>query len=385
MTSASATVVERFTAASVRRTVAGLAAAAAAIVAAGAAAHHPISAKFDSAKPMQLEGIVTAVDWRNPHVHLFVNVTNGSEVANWAVELESPIILERSGWRRDSLQPGDAIKVDGIVARNGTRQIWGETVVQSATGRKVLFANDTPPPAPISKRPTPRWDDGTPRLGAVDSTGGYWAYPTSTALVEQGVQVAMNADGLLANLADAAKVAPFQPWALALYRYRQERHLQDDPMFLNCKPPGGVRYLQSSLGFQLVEDRKTGRVFVLIGSGNRNYRIMFLDGREQTGNVRGDDDNPLYYGRSTGRWEGDTLVIETKGFNEDFWFTNGGLPHTDKLVLTERFSRPDFDTLHYEVTVDDPGAYTRPWTASWDLRWVGGEILPAHFCQDNRS
>src|SRR5690606_23145992 len=246
-------------------------------------------------------------------------------------------------------------------------------------------SSDMPPPAPISKRPTPRWEDGKPRLGAVDGIGGYWAYPTSTALREQGVNVAMDADGPLANLADAATGAPFQPGAPELYKHRQERHLQDDPMFLNCKPPGGVRYLQSSLGFQLVEDRKSGRVFVLIGSGNRNYRIMFLDGREQTGNVRGDDDNPLYYGRSTGHWEGDTLVIETKGFNEDFWFTNGGLPHTNLLVLTERFSRPDLDTLHYEVTVDDPGAYTRPWTASWDLKWVGGEILPAHFCQDNRS
>jgi hypothetical protein len=222
-------------------------------------------------------------------------------------------------------------------------------------------------------------------LGAVDGVGGYWSYPTATALVEQGANVAMNADGLLGNVADAVKVAPLQPWALALYEHRQERQLQDDPTFLNCKPPGGVRYLQSPLGVQLVEDRKSGRVFVLMGSGNRNFRIVFLDGREETGNVRGDDDNPLYYGRSTGHWEGDTLVMETKGFNEDFWFTNGGLPHTNQLVLTERFSRPDFDTLHYEVTVDDPGAYTRPWTASWDLKWVGGEILPAHFCQDNRS
>ena len=97
-----------------------------------------------------------------------------------------------------------------------------------------------------------------------------------------------------------------------------------------------------------------------------------------------DDDNPLYYGRAVGKWEGDTLVINTAGFNEDFWFTNGGLPHTDQLQLVERFTRTDFDTLKYEVTVNDPAAYTREWKATWTLRWVGGEELPVYFCQDNR-
>src|SRR5690606_37131828 len=181
------------------------------------------------------------------------------------------------------------------------------------------------------------------------------------------------------------KVAPMQPWALGLYMHRQRRFLQDDPMFLNCKPPGGVRHMQSSLGVQLVEDRERQRIFVLMGSGNQNYRIIYLDGREQVEQVGGDDDNPLYYGRSVGRWAGDTLVVDTAVFNEDFWFTNGGLPHTDQLRLIERFSRPDLDTLVYEVEVNDPGAYTQPWTSSWELRWIGGEELASYFCQDNRS
>jgi hypothetical protein len=154
-------------------------------------------------------------------------------------------------------------------------------------------------------------------------------------------------------------------------------------MYLNCKPPGGPRQFQLPYGVEFIEDRDTERIFVLVGSGNRNYRILYLDGREHVGQVGGDDDNPLYYGRSVGEWEDDTLVLDTRGFNEDFWFSNGGLPHTNQLRMTERFSRPDFDTLNYEVTIDDPGAYTRPWTASWELKWVAGE-LPSHFCQENR-
>ncbi len=360
------------------------AAALAAVVAPAAIAHHAITAKFDDHKRMTLSGVVTLVDWRNPHAHVFVNVPKGNDVENWAIELESPIALEKSGWSHDTLKPGDALTVEGIAARDGTRQVWSETLT-TANGRKVLYAVNTAPVPPAAPRPTPRWPDGKPQLGAPTTEGGYWGYPTSTVLMQRGADVAMDRSGLLENPADAPKVAPFQPWALGLYQHRQQRHLADDPGYLNCKPPGAVRQFESPYGVQLVEDRERQRIFVLLGSGNHNYRIIYTDGRKQTGQVRGDDDNPLYYGRSVGHWEGDTLVVSTIGFNEDFWFTNGGLPHTNRLSLTERFSRPNFDTLHYEVTIDDPGAYTKPWSSGWDLRWVGGQELPAYFCQDNRS
>jgi hypothetical protein len=187
----------------------------------------------------------------------------------------------------------------------------------------------------------------------------------------------------LTNLADAEKVAPMQPWALGVYRHRQERQLRDDPMYLNCKPPGGPRQYQSRLGVEFVEDRARQRIFVLMGSGNHNYRIVYMDQNRKAGLVTGDDDNPLYFGRSSGKWEGDTLIVDTIGFNEDFWFTNGGLPHTSQLHLVERFTRSDFDTLRYQVQVDDPGAYTRTWSAGWTMKWNGGTV-PFYFCQNNR-
>src|SRR6185436_417536 len=192
------------------------------------------------------------------------------------------------------------------------------------------------------------------------------------------------ADAAMAGPAAAPRVAPFQDWARDLYVYRQRVFLKDDPMFLHCLPPGGPRQFQNRFGFQLLEQRDRQRIFVMMGGGNRNWRLIYTDGREQKGQVQGDADNPLYFGRAVGKWEGDALVVDTKGFNERFWFANGGLPHTQQLHLVERFSRPDFDTLRYDVTIDDPGAYTRTWSAGWTLRWVSGEDMPEYFCQDNR-
>ena len=128
--------------------------------------------------------------------------------------------------------------------------------------------------------------------------GGYWGYPSSTVLAENGVNAPMDEYGQLKNVADASKVAPMQPWALGVYQNRQKRLLKDDPTFINCKPPGGPRMYQSDLGIQFVEDVARKRIFVMMGSGNHNYRIIYLDGREQKGLVGGDDDNPLYFGRA---------------------------------------------------------------------------------------
>jgi hypothetical protein len=353
-------------------------------VATGLAQHARVS-KFDDTKPVTLNGIVTLVDWRNPQVHVFLNVKSPQGLLNWAVEIESPIDLAQSGWSKDTLQPGDGITVQGVLARNGSRQAWGNSIVLNGTGRRVFAVKPLEPPPLLAARPAPRWPDKQPRLGpTAGGVQGYWGFPSSKVLIEDGVKVDMSTEGLLRNVTDAAKVAPMQPWALALYSERQRRFLQDDPTFINCKPLGGPRQMQSPYGVQFVEDRERQRIFVLIGGGNNNFRIIYLDGRGHQGQVGGDDDNPLYYGRAVGKWEGDVLAVDTRGFNEDFWFTNGGLPHTEQLRLLERYTRTDFDTLKYEVRIEDAGAYTRAWSSGWTLRWVAGQDAPRHLCQDNR-
>jgi hypothetical protein len=352
-------------------------------------AHHAVPAKFDPARPSTLVGRVTKVDWANPHVHVLMNVVTDGRTVTWAVELESQLDLERSGWNADSLKPGESVTVQGIRARDGSPQVWGNSVVLTGTNKRVLAMSPSalaalkPVVSNQPARPVPRWPDGKPRLGAAPGETGYWARPSSTVLMEAGVNVAADPDGLLKNLDDIGKVAPLQPWARALYALRQRNRLNADPMYLACQPAGAVRQFQMPYGNQFMEDKTFGRIFVMAGGGNHDWHFIYTDGRPQTGELTGNDTNPLYYGNARGHWEGDTFVVDTKGLNEKFWFTNGGLPHTEQLHLVERFTRTDMNTMRYEVTIDDPGAYTRPWSAGWTLQWVP-EDLPIFYCQDNR-
>jgi Family of unknown function (DUF6152) len=351
-------------------------------------AHHSITGKFDPGKPKTLKGLVTKLDWANPHVHILMDVQDGTRVTSWAVELESTIDLERSGWNLYTVKPGDAITVQGTIARDGSPQIWGDSVVLGAGGKRVLNMSAAAkaalaPAANLTSRPTPRWPDGKPRLGPTPGEKGYWGRPSATSLMETGVNVPVDAAGLLRNIADVDKVAPFQKWARDIYEYRQRNSLKDDPLFVYCKPPSAVREFQMPYGVQFLEDKNFGRIFLIEGGGNHTWHFIYTDGRPQTGDLRGNNDNPLYYGNARGTWQGDTLVVDSKGFNERFWFSNGGLPHTEQLHIVERFTRTDYNTLKYEVTIDDPGAYTRTWSAGWNLQWVP-EDLPIFYCQDNR-
>src|SRR5207244_12720918 len=130
------------------------------------------------------------------------------------------------------------------------------------------------------------------------------------------------------------------------YGYRQKNLLKDDPMEV-CLPPGGPRQFQIPNGVQFLDEPDRQRIFVMSGGGNRNWRMIPMDGRKLPS---GDDVSGEYYGYSSGTWEAGALVIDTVGFNERFWFSNGGLPHTESLKLRERISRPEYNTLKYEVT-----------------------------------
>jgi hypothetical protein len=124
------------------------------------------------------------------------------------------------------------------------------------------------------------------------------------------------------------------------------------------------------------------RVIMIFEGGTHIWREIYMDGREHP---KGDSLNPTYLGHSIGHYEdnGQTLVTDVVGFNENSWLDYFGHPHTDKMHVTERFTRPNKGTLHYQATVDDPGAYTKPFTVAWDIPWNGTSELSEYICQEN--
>jgi hypothetical protein len=168
---------------------------------------------------------------------------------------------------------------------------------------------------------------------------------------------------------------PFQPWARALLDYRLDNPFEPHS---RCKPSGGPRQIMTPYGIEFAEMPALNQIFIMDVGGPHTYRQIFMDGREHPKNLV-----PSFYGHSVGRWDGDTLVVDSIGFNETFWMDREGSPHTDRLHLIEKFTRIDSNLIKYEATIDDPGAYTAKWTGGFYLQWTPGQSLFEYVCQDN--
>jgi hypothetical protein len=168
---------------------------------------------------------------------------------------------------------------------------------------------------------------------------------------------------------------PFQPWSRALYAGRQQNQLEPHT---RCKPSGGPRQFLTPYGVEFLERPELQRIYIVDIGGPHTLRVVFMNGSPHPADLE-----PSYLGHSVGKWDDETLVIDTLGFNERFWFDRWGLPHTEQLHVTERFTRLDQNTLKYEVNIDDPGAYTAPWTTGLLLRWNPSQELFEYVCQDN--
>jgi hypothetical protein len=129
---------------------------------------------------------------------------------------------------------------------------------------------------------------------------------------------------------------------------------------------------------EIVQDRD--RILVIFEGGGHVWREIHMDGRPHPEGV-----NPTYFGHSVGHWEGDTLVVDTVGYNEKTWLDFGGYMHTEQLHTVERFSRPFKEVLHYESVIEDPGAYSEPWTVAWNINWSDGQELADYVCQENNK
>jgi hypothetical protein len=169
---------------------------------------------------------------------------------------------------------------------------------------------------------------------------------------------------------------PFQPWAEALFKQRRATESKEDPTG-NCIPGGVPRADSVPYPFKIVPSDK---MVVILYEAIHMYRQIFTDGRELP-----KDPNPTWMGYSVGRWEGDALVVDTAGFKNEGWLDNDGHPASDALHVTERIRRKDFGHLEFQITVDDPKAYTKPWTVTLPLTLMADTELLEYVCNENNK
>ena len=211
---------------------------------------------------------------------------------------------------------------------------------------------------PDLNAPAPRLADGTP------DHSGIWRLDRSHH----------NSN---ANLLAAGVDAPMLPWAEEVFERRLETHGYDRPMTV-CLPHGVPDGITSPYGFKVVQ---TPAVMIHLYEEFTKFRQIHTDGRQLPV-----DPNPQYFGYSVGDWDEDTFVVVTAGFKEGSWLDNDGHPHTDALRVTERFRRLNFGTMEVTVTIEDPKAYSQPWTAEpMRLALQPDTELLEHLCENDRD
>jgi hypothetical protein len=210
---------------------------------------------------------------------------------------------------------------------------------------------------PNPAAPAPRASDGKPDLS------GLWR---------------LNAGpGHAANIVADLKDEDVEPWAEALYKRRLGDLGRDDPWTVECLPAGPRAVIMGGNGPARII-QTPGVVAILYD--DLTYRQIFLDGRELP-----KDPNPSWMGYSIGHWDGDTLVVESSGFNDRTWLDMGGHPHTEALKMTERFRRTSFGHMDLRVTYDDPKAYRKPWTISFGVGFVPDTEMLEYVCGENEK
>jgi hypothetical protein len=167
----------------------------------------------------------------------------------------------------------------------------------------------------------------------------------------------------------------FKPWAKGLFDARQQHDLEPHA---RCKASGAIRQFLTPYGVEIVEIEELERVYIFDIGGPHSFREVFMDGRSHPAKL--DYNN---YGHNIGWWDGNTLVIDSVGYNEDFWFERMGLPHTQAVHVTEYLTRTDAETIDYRFVMRDDTAYETPVEGHATLSWREGEELFEYVCQQS--
>lgn len=248
------------------------------------------------------------------------------------------------------------------------------TLLAQAPLAKDPGAFDPTAPQPSARAPrtpagpAPHLADGRPDFGGK----GAW-YPGFAGNIAEPMWKGVKS-------ADRHVDVPFLPSALALFNERVETIGKDDPE-ARCLPVGVPRYMFDPYPFQMIQ--LPDRVVFLFEGDNYPWRIVPIaptDGRSHPKDV-----SPTWMGDAVGHYEGDTLVVDVVGFNGLAWLDQAGHAQTEKAHLIERYTRTDSRTLKYEVTIDDPGAYSKPWTTNNTVSWRPGMELMEYVCNENEK
>jgi len=246
-----------------------------------------------------------------------------------------------------------------------------------------LFAQwfDYPTPGiPRNADGSPDLDAPAPRIAGTPNLSGIWV--AAELLKDQcpDRSSCITQMDLPADQRDIARSLdnglPYQPWAADLVAERAARQSMDDP-HARCLPPNFPRAYYFPQYYKIVQ---TPDLIVILHEFNASYRQIFLDGRPLP-----EDPFPYWSGYSIGRWEGDTLVVESLGYRDDLWLDMQGNPITEAARVTERITRPEFGSLKIELTVDDPKAYTEPWTIVLESNAVVDTELIEEICLENEQ
>jgi len=219
---------------------------------------------------------------------------------------------------------------------------------------------------PNLSAPAPRTKDGRPDLSGIWQLEAHCPppgcddYPPAPEFIDLGARLK---GGL-----------PYQSWAAELVEKRRTQFGKDDPVG-SCRPAGAIRLLTFPPPRKIVQ--LPGLVLIL-SERDVTYRQIFTDGRPLP-----QDPDPSWNGFSTAKWEGDTLVAQTIGLRDGEWLDRKGSPLTDTAKITERFRRVSYGSLEIELTIDDPKAYTHPWTVKLNQLIVLNTELLEYYCLDN--
>jgi hypothetical protein len=326
-----------------------------------AAAHHSNSA-YQVDQIVTLEGTVKEWRWMNPHTWLIMTVEEADgRTREWAVEGRPPGILGRAGWSSTILKPGERVTVHASPAKNGdpegiiARVTKADGTVlgnQPNLNREAVAGAALPAPQPAAAA------GNRPSFAGVyypAQQGGQAPAPARRPgePLPPPTRSSPTSDGSQGRGADAPKLTPayLAKWNVIAASRISGSYEYDN--IHNCLPPGMPAMMSAAYGMEIMQDEQKITIF---GEHQDAYRRIYLDGRKPSAQVLAD---PTYAGYSTGRWEGDTLVVDTVALTTKSYI-DGSSPHSDKMTVQERIRWVD-GVLENQITVTDPEALTEPW------------------------